>query len=275
MEQKTFSIIMPAYNVEEYIEDSIKSVTNQTYKNYELLVIDDCSTDNTLNIVENLAKENQNIKVYQTPTNMRQGAARNIGLKNAEGKYLMFLDSDDMLYSEDVLEKLNAIVESKEPDLIYTRLKSTGCRDFEIIPTPENCERSYRLSEYKWAHVLTLCLKNDIVKENNITFPEGILYEDVYFNFLAISKCKNYEIGNFYSYLYNARPESSMGNKQFNQVRNTISLIEELCSLKDKIDPKDVPLLRRRINQQKSRILTRLNRVLDKLDCNIIDDMER
>lgn len=274
MGQKQFSIIMPTYNVEQYIENSIKSVINQTFENYELLIIDDCSTDNTLNIVKNLAKENQNIKVYQTPTNMRQGAARNIGLKNSEGKYLIFLDSDDTLYSEDVLEKLNSIVESKEPDLIYTKLKSTGARDFEIIPTPENCERSYRLGEYKWTHVLTLCLKNDIVKENNITFPEGILYEDVYFNFLAIANCKSYEIGDFYSYLYNARPESSMGHKQFDQVRNTISLIEKLCSLKDKIDPKDIPLLRRRINQQKSRIIPRLDRVLDKLDCNLIDDVK-
>ena len=215
MQNKTFSIIMPSYNVEKYIEESIASVCNQTYNNYELIVVDDCSTDNTFNIISNIAKNNPNIKVYQTPTNMRQGAARNIALSKAEGEYLMFLDSDDTLYSNDVLEKINDIIQDKHPDLIYTGLKAIGARDFEIIPTKENTERAYRLSEYKWAHVLTLCIKNSIVKDNNITFPEGILYEDVYFNFLAIAKCKSYEIGNFYSYLYNARPESSMGNKRF------------------------------------------------------------
>lgn len=269
MNQLTFSIIMPAYNVQEFIKDSIISVTNQTYKNYELIIVDDCSTDNTYSIIEDMAKNNKNIKLYKTPKNMRQGAARNIGISHAQGKYLVFLDSDDYFYSNDVLEKINNIIENKNPDLIYTGLKSMGCRDIEIIPTIENCERSFRLSEFKWAHVLTLCIKNEIIQENNIRFPENILYEDVYFNFLAIAKCKTYEIGNFYSYLYNARPESSMGNKQFNQVRNTISLIEELCTLKDKIEPSDIPLLKKRIAQQKERILPRLNRVLDKLDCNL------
>lgn len=266
-EKKTFSVIVPAYNVEELVKDSLGSVLNQTYKNYELIVVDDCSTDNTMNVISEIAKNNPNVKVYQTPQNMRQGGARNLGLSHANGEYILFLDSDDALFSNNVLEKLNTIIESKHPDLIYTGFKATGCRDFEVMPTEENCNREYRLGEWKWVNCYTLCLRNDVIKENNITFPEGIRYEDVAFNFHAISKCKSYEIAPFFSHWYIARPDSSMGNKQFGQVRDTVSLIEALCDLKEHIAPNDLPLLYRRIAQQESRIIPRLDRVLTKLDC--------
>lgn len=260
-----FSIIIPAYNVEEYIENTLQSVFNQTFKNYEIIIIDDCSTDSTVKVIEKLIKQNSNIKItlLKNKINLKQGASRNKGIEFSTGEYILFLDSDDSLFDDNVLSNLNDIIFKNHPDIIYSGLKAIGVREFEIIPTKENCDKEYRLSEYKWANVTTICWNSSLIKNNNIKFPENILFEDVYFNFLGICKAESYEIGNFISYLYNTRPSSSMGNKQFNQVRDTISLIENLYNLKDKIDPKYINCLNNRIEQQKSRIIPRLNRILE------------
>ena len=100
---KRFSIIIPAYNVEQYIEEAIKSVLEQKFENYELILIDDCSTDNTKKILEKYKSEKT--KVYSTNKNTGTAAGpRNVGLDYATGEYILFLDGDDkispMLFKE-------------------------------------------------------------------------------------------------------------------------------------------------------------------------------
>lgn len=260
----TFSIIIPAYNVENYIEKTLKSIFKQTFNDFEIIIIDDCSTDSTKSVIEKIKKENPNIKItlLVNQINLKQGASRNKGITYSTGKYLLFIDSDDALFDNSVLLNLNDIIIKKNPDIIYTGLQAVGVRNFQIIPTKENCDKRYRLSEYKWANVTTICWKSNLIKDNNIKFPENILFEDVYFNFLGICKAKSFEIGNFISYIYNTRPSSSMGFKQFNQVKDTISLIEELYNLKDIIEEEYLDCLNKRIEQQKSRIIPRLDRIL-------------
>ena len=102
MENIKFSIIIPAYNGEKFIGECLDSIFSQTYKNLEVIVVNDCSTDNTLKVLEGY----QQIKVFSTPVNSRQGAARNIGLDNCTGDYVLFIDADDALYVSDVLWKL-------------------------------------------------------------------------------------------------------------------------------------------------------------------------
>jgi teichuronic acid biosynthesis glycosyltransferase TuaG len=95
MRELLVSIIMPAYNAAEYIAESIESVQAQTYPGWELLVVDDGSTDNTKDIVRNYANKDSRIKyIYQE--NGRQGKARNNGIRNSNGAYLAFLDADDL-----------------------------------------------------------------------------------------------------------------------------------------------------------------------------------
>lgn len=263
----TFSIIIPTYNIEDYIEATLQSVINQSFKDFEIIIIDDCSTDSTKSIIENIRINNPNIsiKMISNETNLKQGASRNKGISLSNGKYLLFLDADDALIDNDVLNKLNHIINTKNhPDIIYTGLQARGVREFQIIPTIENCDKKYRLSEYKWSNVTTICWKSSLIKDNNIKFPKNILFEDVYFNFLGIYYSNSYEIGDFISYLYNTRPSSSMGFKQFNQVRDTISLIEELYKLEQIIKPEYIECLHRRIKQQRDRILPRLDRILEK-----------
>jgi len=101
------SIVCASYNSKNYITETINSVLNQDYKNWELLIIDDCSTDDTFQIVESKAKNDHRIKTFRNITNSGSGFSRNIGIKNAKGNYLTFIDSDDLWDSNFLSTSLN------------------------------------------------------------------------------------------------------------------------------------------------------------------------
>ena len=89
------SVITPAYNCAEYIDECIESVLNQTYQNWEMLIVDDKSTDNTQSIVESYAKKDHRIKLFNQEKNAGAAAARNKALELSQGRFVAFLDSDD------------------------------------------------------------------------------------------------------------------------------------------------------------------------------------
>lgn len=259
MENIKFSIIIPVYNGEKFIDKCLESILKQSYKNVEIIVINDCSTDNTLKVLGKYDK----IKLFSTKTNSRQGTARNIGLENCTGDYVLFLDSDDELYDNDVLLELaNKINKTKFPDIIYYGLKIEGQRELEIIPNEENTKKSYRLSENPFINVTTICWKNSLIQENKIRFPENIRYEDVYFAFLGIEKAKTYEYIDKICYLYNNREISTTTNYTLEQAKDTISLISKLFELNNVIDEENKIFLQKRIEQQSERTKVRLERAI-------------
>ena len=111
-----FSIIIPAYNASKYISECINSIINQTSDNYELIIIDDGSTDNTLEICNEVAKKNDRIKVIHQD-NKGVSITRARGVAEAKGEYLVFCDSDDMLYSE-TLKYLENVINKYKADVI-------------------------------------------------------------------------------------------------------------------------------------------------------------
>ena len=90
------SIIMPSYNTAEYIEESIKSVQNQIYENWELIIVDDCSTDNTDDILKKYIESDKRIHYLKNEKNSGAAVSRNRALREAKGKWIAFLDSDDL-----------------------------------------------------------------------------------------------------------------------------------------------------------------------------------
>ena len=90
------SVIVPVYNCEDYLEESIKSILNQSFKDIEIICVDDGSSDNSLNILKDLACEDSRLKVF-SQENQGSSSVRNFGLKNASGDYLYFFDADDFL----------------------------------------------------------------------------------------------------------------------------------------------------------------------------------
>lgn len=106
------SVVMPAYNAEKYIEEAVRSVLRQTWTDFELLIVDDCSRDATAEIARRLAGEDGRIVLLQNPQNSGVSASRNAGVARARGKWIAFLDSDD-LWREDKLEKQLALLEAR------------------------------------------------------------------------------------------------------------------------------------------------------------------
>src|SRR5690606_16903121 len=117
--QALVSVIMPAHNAAGFIAESIRSVQQQTYFNWELLVIDDASRDGTSQIVEELRAEDPRIKLHILPTNQGAGFSRNIGIKAATGKYISFLDADD-LWKPHKLERQLRVMQQENVQVCFS-----------------------------------------------------------------------------------------------------------------------------------------------------------
>lgn len=112
------SVIMPAYNAAEYIAEAIASVQAQTVQDWELIVVDDCSTDDTVDVIRKYAAEDERIKPIFSPENRGVAAARNTGLDHVSGRYVALLDSDD-LWRPRKLEMQLSVATEREADIIY------------------------------------------------------------------------------------------------------------------------------------------------------------
>lgn len=117
--QELVSIITPLYNAEKFIEETIGSVLNQTYKNWEMIIVDDCSTDRSPAIVDSYAKKDSRVRLIKLEENSGAAIARNTAIQHAQGRYIAFLDSDD-LWTPDKLEEQIAFMKGKDIALSFT-----------------------------------------------------------------------------------------------------------------------------------------------------------
>lgn len=112
MQKDLVSIITPVYNAERFIKETVQSIIEQKYDKFELLLVDDHSTDNSLAIVSKFAEADSRIKILQTPHNSGAAVARNIGLENATGQYVAFVDSDDKWKNNKLTEQIRVMKEN-------------------------------------------------------------------------------------------------------------------------------------------------------------------
>lgn len=113
------SIIMPAYNSEKYIREAINSILKQNFQDFELIIVNDASIDNTLKIAKEFAKKDKRIKVFSHKKNKKRAGALNTGIKKAKGKYISFLDVDDIYFPEKTRKQVEFLDENKDIDLVY------------------------------------------------------------------------------------------------------------------------------------------------------------
>lgn len=107
------SIIIPVYNAERFLNDTINCVLNQTYQNWELILVDDCSSDSSVKLIEEFMKRDNRIKLIKNKTNSRAAISRNNGIKVANGQYLCYLDADDLWGKEKLEKQINFMKEKK------------------------------------------------------------------------------------------------------------------------------------------------------------------
>ncbi len=168
------SIIMPSYNTANYIAHSIQSVLNQTYQKWELLIIDDCSTDNTYDVIKSF--QDKRIKLFQNKKNCGAAISRNKGLKEANGKWIAFLDSDDIWFPEK-LERQISFMKCNKYVFSYTNyeeINEESIRNGKIISGPKIITKN-KMFRYCWPGCLTVMFDKEYfgiiqiedIKKNN------------------------------------------------------------------------------------------------------------
>ncbi|MDY3959367.1 glycosyltransferase family 2 protein [Romboutsia timonensis] len=215
------SVIIPAYNVEKYIKQCISSVINQTLKEIEIIVINDGSTDLTLERINEI--KDKRIRII-TKRNEGLSSARNVGIEIAKGKYIIFLDSDDFIIHKDSLENMYNLIDSNNMDMLsgnamYFYDDSNEYKDIgknfilnknEIISIDEYIMRT------KNCDIAPACFylyKKEFIIDNNLFFKKGIYHEDELFTYKCLLKCKSIAICSEKFYAYRQREGSIMNSK--------------------------------------------------------------
>lgn len=183
-----FSVIIPAYNVADYLEECVYSVLNQTYEEFEILLVDDGSTDGiTSNICDKLAAKDDRVKVFHQ-TNGGQSIARNTGIKNASGDYILFLDGDDFWTDVYFLDEINEELNSHEEvvdAVIYPFSYWYGNADIRVRDFPQKLPRHEVITDSVLlvetgaliAPVWNKCVHRELFADS-LMFPDGLMYED-------------------------------------------------------------------------------------------------
>ena len=189
MKEKLFSIIVPAYQVEKYIDECIQSILPQITEEMEIIIVNDGSTDATGNIAIGYADKYEDIKViYQE--NQGLSAARNTGITNANGEYCVFVDSDDFLCEDALINLKKCIKNNNNPDVIVSRRKSVNseglvqeCKyyfDIEELNKLSTAQKYRKIQEMEdmWLGTWIFSVRTEYMNTNNILFPYGLLHED-------------------------------------------------------------------------------------------------
>lgn len=221
-ESVRFSVIIPVYNASKLLSKCLDSLVAQTFKNFEVIALDDESKDNSFEILKRFKADNQQMKInISTHKNCGAGKTRNIGLSLAKGEYIVFLDSDDYL-DTDYLERINNIIESKQSDVVF----------IDIIREDENGHliRYERMSDFKdlskdrmikwqltgkmpwggWRKVI----KTDIIRNNKLEYAPIKVGEESIFSFLTLLNAKeiSFQQDSFYHYVDAANSLTSHDN---------------------------------------------------------------
>ena len=231
------SVIVPVYNVENYLRECLESIINQTLKDIEILCIDDCGNYNSSNILEEYAKKDNRIKIIRHKENKGLGPARNTGIKEAKGEYISFIDSDDYIskdflynlyntakkYDSDIVNTLNikCYRNNKKTQFYYTFKK----KEFESSCNLNDIENGFSkqaIAPYVWNKIY----KTSFLRDNNLNFLNTKLGAAEDINFIMKLMTNNPKISfnnnSIYYYRYNITSLTNIVNKNLNCVNNCI-----------------------------------------------------
>ena len=225
------SVIVPVYQVEKYIAQCIESVLNQTFQNFELILVDDGSKDSSGIICDSYAARDDRIQVIHTE-NRGAAAARNIGLDRASGKYITFLDGDDYL-AGNMIEKLYAVIDNSEYDMVVCDFLNllTDEKDNFIVQLQEKTVHGREVLEHLkneknygvWTIVWNKIYKKEILE--NLRFPTGRYFEDEFFSNHLYLRSQQIHVISDVLYYHRVLASSTMNTQK---VENYLDLLDAL-----------------------------------------------
>ncbi|MBD8003441.1 glycosyltransferase family 2 protein [Phocaeicola faecium] len=225
MNTPCISVIIPCYNVDSYIEECVKSVISQTFRDIEIIIVDDGSTDSSPQICEELAKQDSRIRIVHK-INGGLSDARNVGTQMAVGEFIFYLDGDDRLVS-DALYLLYGIAKDKNADIVqgnfyydYSQyflvdnrfLKSNAVISLSGVKAMGELLKNRFIKNFAWGKLI----KTSLAKKH--PFVKGVYFEDSYWMYLLIDETRNYTIVNVPIYYYRQRNGSISGRFSLRQL---------------------------------------------------------
>lgn len=232
------SIIVPVYNVKEYVKDCIDSIVNQTYKEYEVILVDDCGRDDSVVIAENLLKEGHvNYSVLRHDHNRGLSAARNTGFAKAKGEYVLFVDSDDSL-AWDCLEKLVTVADKTKADVTVGNINVIGNGSEipllsdklpNLFSSRDEILESYMKGEW-YMMAWNKLVRRDFMEKNHLLFVNGLLHEDNPWSFEIACKAQRMAFVKDKTYNYLVRENSLQTDKNFTKHYNAYKQILQVVA---------------------------------------------
>lgn len=230
------SVIVTSYNKSEYIEKCIESIENNTYKDLEIIIVEDCSTDNSLDIINRLIKKYDNIRLIKNDINHGAGYSRNIGVKNSNGDYISFIDADDYI-SKDYYQTYIDNMED-DIDIVFGECLVTYDNDKKVVKLYNRINNIYNNLNHK----LLFCIKDlnfqflniSLIRKelfNKVDYCKERFIEDVPTAYLLLYHSKKIKTINFCGYYYKIIKDSLMHSNKRIQVSlnysyNMIDVIE-------------------------------------------------
>ena len=233
---KAVSIVIPVYNAQKYLNKCLDSVCTQTYKNLEIVVVDDGSTDESYKICVDYTKKFKNIRIIKK-SNGGVSSARNRGIDEIKGEYVLFVDSDDWI-EKDTVEKLVELYEKFNVDVILFGVAKI-CKEKIIKCTKYNEVKITEIKKMinKFAELIrneqinspfNKFFKTEIIKKNNIRFNKNItIGEDLLFNIEYFKMINSMYISNYILYNYRLDNENSITKKYIKNKYEQLSIVRE------------------------------------------------
>ena len=266
MEEKMnprFSVIMCAYNLEKIVDTAIESVLTQNFENYELIIVNDGSTDNTIRTLKKFeSKSNGKIRIIDNQKNVGLSASRNIAIAQAKGEYIIHLDGDDTLYDRNTLAKIDATIGNRKLDICYFGVQYVGGGNKLYLPNAQKsrivCDMHFAVASKVW--------RREFLEENNLTFIEGMYYEDMVYSIKAAIKAKNTSFGAIPIYVYyRNRDGSIMATPNIKRCKDMYKMLYYLMELYEETPEELQPYLLSFIKNETFGIPARLDGILKSL----------
>jgi glycosyltransferase involved in cell wall biosynthesis len=239
-----FSVIIPVYNTKKYLNQCINSVLKQKYKNFEIILINDCSTDGSSDVC-NSYKNYEEVKVIHNKKNNGAGISRNIGISLATGTYLIFLDSDDYLYQGCFQGLKKLINKNKNKDVIITKFFAEQPPYSNNYLFKKNFSRSKNTNEFiahinKANYQANVCwhyiIKKNFVIKNKLRFIDAKLNEDQEFVTRLLCFMKSFVLYKGQYYYHRERPGSLYRSIDLKTTKSFLILLSELSNFDNKIN---------------------------------------
>lgn len=224
-----FSIVVPVYNVRSYVHECLKSVDDQCYKNFEVIIVNDGSTDDSLEICQRFIENKPNFKII-SQLNQGLSEARNSGVKVARGDYLIFLDSDDYWDNHDFLSLMNECIQKKESDVILFGYKKYFENKNNFIA---RIHYNYEENLYKIikeglfiTSAWNKAIKRKFFIDNSLFFIKGIYSEDIDWCYRILCNTNKVIYSGIDAYVYRQRAGSITTTLDFNKVNSYLENIK-------------------------------------------------